>query len=348
MAAQSYYFKNPKTSVLGGLGSPIRAKMPVSSKQQKTIYDYIYNKQATPTASAPTSNSGGGSAGGAPAYQPNFIVFRGARYDLNNPSQAQAFLSARNAALDEQVQEYTNTVNQQLGYDISDAERQFGKSKSEYDRMLSELGLQRSDYLSDYNTSLADLGEGFNVGNIKRAGYFSKSSPQAFQSSELASGQFALDKYNQAQAEKAREKERNLNLFSTQETSLGQDLSDLELDYNTYLDRRRAQAANALTSARQQANTSRDTYATELANMGGVGANLFRASTNQYAPVTPTQVDLSPYTQYTNFNQLAQSPMANIFRKNIDTSKQQATNPQNYLYGTPLDYEKMGLGQYLY
>lgn len=153
-----------------------------------------------------------------------------------------------------------------------------------YAKQLIDTQDQMDQYMHDWNAQGKTLGEGYNQGITARQQFFQGLGGRAYQSAMGTSGQNALNELGKAQTERNYQK----GLAENQNT---QAKSALETAFNDWQN-------NLATTAQ----TNKDTLNTDMSNIQG---SQFNAPAQ---PVLSGQADLTPYTDVTNFNQLATSP----------------------------------------
>jgi hypothetical protein len=187
-------------------------------------------------------------SGGGTATTPNMVTFKGIQYDLNNPSDRNAFIQIQSAEVDSKLKEALKSG--QLGY-------------------AAKLLVYKHSWEAQGQT----LQEGYNQGQTARQQAYQGLGTRAYQSSMGASGQYALNKLGEAQNERNYQKDQ----FN----------SGLDTAYNDWIK-----------GAGDQAQTQKDTLATNVGNIGGFDTS----------KLGNPQVDVSQYTPYTTFQSFANAP----------------------------------------
>jgi hypothetical protein len=173
------------------------------------------------------------------------------------------------------------------GANPQDMQRYYGVRSGEIDKQLQDAltqgqfdqAKQLIDYKAQWDQQGKDLLAGYGQGVTSRQQYFQGLGGRAYQSSMGSSGQYALNQLGEAQTK------RNTDLASN----------------NTAMDRAYNDFVNQNT---QKAVTAKDAL---VNSQPGMDSNPTLAG---YTPQQATPTDISQYTPYTNFSQLAASPMA--------------------------------------
>lgn len=242
----------------------------VAAEQANNNLDYWRNDQAGrdpftgPDAGAPAAPTGGGGTNTASTpTEPNYVFFNGQQYDLNNPGQANAY--------------YAAVRDDYIGQTTTDYQRNLGT----LDQDVSALELARRNYGKDSAQQVIDLGQGYDLGTVKRGQYFATLSPNAYQSSQGSSQLFASDKLKEGIGGVQTNQAEAKTEFDRQNTDLGNERNALQTAYN-----------DSLQSAADYYNTQ--------------GANAFNPMTYQadpnFKPFTPKMLDASGITPYTTFD----------------------------------------------
>jgi hypothetical protein len=139
-----------------------------------------------------------------------------------------------------------------------------------------DFAKQLIDYKTEWDQQGKDLASGYSQGMTNRQQYFQGLGSRAYQSSMGTSGQFALNQLGEAQ------NQRNTDLNSNN--------TSMDRAYNDWINQQQ-----------QTTQTSRDAL---LNSQPGMDTNPALAG---YTPAAPTKTDISQYTPYTTFSQLAGS-----------------------------------------
>lgn len=273
---------------------------------------------------------------GDPLYEPRPIYFQGQVYDLNDPSQRQMFSDARSGYARNIYGEEIANIDRNYQEAFDESDRSYGSAIGSLDQDTQDLRRNFEDYEVDYGRNVRDVNEGYDLGSVRRANYFAKSSPLAYQSSQGSSEQYAMGKKDEGLADYARARESDTQMMTRQEAALARERADLERNYNMFRTNSEREIAEARRAATNQYQGFLDSNATELTGLSQAQkvapANFGR---QQYDPMQFQSVDTSKFTPYTNFQQVAQSPQANFF-KTFQPKLTKAQDPTDeYLGRTP-------------
>lgn len=252
-----------------------------------------------------------GSTGGTSA-QP--VYFLGQYFNLANPADRQRYNSVRTQYLNDRYNQYIASEDKALRQDLEEAERSYGQNLADIDLSLDNLSRNRQAYLDESQRNSRSLAEQFRTGQAQRANYFNRLSPNAYQSSQGTSEEYAKGKYDEALADLSKADERALLGFSQDEAVLQRDRGNLETLYNQYISQRRTQSERARQQYFASLQGDLDRGATELAQVSP-SSSKFNFNRSPYNPYQAQSVDISEYTPYLDFNALSQSPTANYFKK---------------------------------
>jgi hypothetical protein len=199
---------------------------------------------------------------------------------------------------------------------------QYAQQLQELDQAIADNLSEAQGYVQSYNKNINAFRDSKDLGDVNRQGYFSGLSPNAFQSSQATSQDFANNKYAEglgdyfSQAEDAvgsgflsnpndASQLSATSQFGRQRAGIGQDRSGLESSYN------------AFTGGLQDYIASAENGANAYIASGGQGnigeygqPGSFNYVPGQRKQVTPGQVDLSGITPYTSFQSLSSVPQS--------------------------------------
>lgn len=215
-------------------------------------------------------DSGGGSGGG---YRPDMVEYppdSGFFYDLNNPAQRVQFFKRR----------------------LEDLNLERDRGFSGVDTDIADTETAAADWVSNYFRDINEMGEGKTLGDVNRANFFAQLSPNAFQSSQATSGEFANQKYLESLADAATQAQRTVGSeFLDDPTDfdrLGADSDFGRARANLFIDRDAIgrQYNDFLSGINQQTNPATDPFRFERERKG---------------MPQPGAVNLSGATPFTNF-----------------------------------------------
>lgn len=299
----------------------------------------------TPTTSAaPTGTTAGIST------TPQIVYFNGVPYDINDPAIRQQLLQLRSQQADEYANRDISDYDKQVRDALEAARIQYGNQNNTIGEYLQDIGQNRINYTNDYNRNIKDLNQGYDLGTVNRTNYFNQLSPNAYQSSQADSQQFANNQRNQGLGDLQVAKTQYDSGLSRQENDINTQKKQLEDQYNKYINDTQDSLGRQEQSIRDYYNQQKDQYATDVAQANTKqNVNNFNAGqyVSAYNPLDTPTVDLGKYTQFTNFNQLAASPQANVFQKSAVTPQSQLTAQDSYLGYTPDQKSKNYITDYL-
>lgn len=246
----------------------------------------------TQTAPPPTSPTGGGTT-----YTPNYVYIGGTRYDLNNPQQADAYYGTMR-------DQYISQAENQSRSALEEASRGYSQNLGSLNQDIENLGRSKEQYGRGAARNITELGEGYNLGTVKRGAFFGQRAPRAYESSQGSSQLYARGKLQQGIGDVTSAlEEANIN-FGQQEQGLQQERGNLEYGYNRFTQGQQ----DYLNQARQAASDYYNTQGANAFNIDSPGA--FSYSRNSFTPYQARQVDLSGVTPFTTFSKLpgAQQP----------------------------------------
>jgi hypothetical protein len=298
----------------------------VSFQEVQGIIGQAYQNAGETIPTSTTSGSGGATT----SYGTK--VWNGRVYNLDDPTQRDAFIAARNQDLQDQLTQ----ANADVDYNAS---QDFASTTKTYQDKVDSLNKDLNKYntnADDYSKQLANLYEGYGQGNVARQNYFTRLSPDSYQSGQGSSAKYATEKYQQGYGET--DQARN-----EWKGSLDKGLTDTGTAYNNWV------AAQQRSIAQQkQENANKFNSARDQMSEAGIqyGQKASYGAFTPAADVTARNVDVSAYTPYINFQALQQSPGANNFKKFLPGQSQdplaqtlgytlptKASDPMNqYLY----------------
>lgn len=181
---------------------------------QSVYADSMPNTQAAPTQAptqVPTSDpnqlvdwgntpTGGGTGSGGTATQQNLQPLNGQLYDLNDPGQRQAYFNIANQLLQNNFSQANtqleNNTNQQKQNAYNSFTSQANALNDSTGALTGQLN-KFNNHQDDYSKQLTDLYDGLIGGGVNRSNYFTRLSPDTYQSGQGSSADFANQKYQQ-------------------------------------------------------------------------------------------------------------------------------------------------------
>jgi hypothetical protein len=306
-------------------------------------------EQGTPAGSAGTAGM---------TYSPNLAVLGGVQYDLNDPGQFQAYLSAADEVLNADFDYFSKKSKDLRDTDIAEAKAQEDEILFNIDRALSKLSEQEGQYGQDFTRSVSDLAEGYRQGSARRQSFYASIAPRVYQSSQGTSQDYAENKWKEANTRLGEDKMRAEQGFSEARSDYGRQREKTSNEFNLFKTRREAQTedeianqARSVQGQRDQAMSGAFNYAGEMRQKTGQSnkwANpQFQERNLDYSP---SQVNLNDLMSFIKF-QPAGMPTggSQMTSKAIATPEAGGQSLQNYLgYGqdqetNPLNLYKQGL-----
>lgn len=259
-------------------------------------------------------------------------VYNGKSYNLDDPTQRDAYLAVRNSDYEKAMNEANADVDYNANRDIDSTTQTYQDKLNEFNKFLNQYNTNSDEYAK----GLADLYEGYGQGNVRRQNYFTRLSPDTYQSGQGSSFDYATKKYQQGYGETNSARNEWKGGLDTGRERLG-------TDYNNWMTDYQRNVANQKQGNVDLYNQNRDSLMNKAIGWGRSAAK------SQFTPtgaVTPQNVDMSSYTPYINFQGLQSSAGANQFKKFLPT---QGQSPLAETLGYQLPTkEKDPLNSYLY
>lgn len=267
-----------------------------------TAQDDVAEMPWSPTPTGTTGTTG-------TARSPNWAVISGTRYDLNDPGQFQAYISAADQLLNSDFEEFRSRAERVRDEDIAIAKAQEDEILYNINRALQRVGEQEGQYNTDWARSVADLAEGYRQGSARRQAFYASVAPRVYQSSQGTSQQYAENKFKEGQVRYDEDKTRAMKGFADTRQDYEQQRQNTINQFNLYKTQREAQAqdeiaeqARAVRQKRDEAMAGALNYSGEMRNAGG-SSN--RWSTPTFAErnldYSPSQVNLNDLMQFIKF-----------------------------------------------
>jgi hypothetical protein len=268
-------------------------------------------------------------------------------YDLAIPEDRTRYFNDKASYLanlrDQAVQELQSTTSKNL----SEAQLSTDKTIASIDQDIADLQKEAQQYVQGYTKRVNQFGQDKNLGDVSRQQMFTKLSPNAFQSSQGTSQEFANTQYLQGLGDLATEANQNVgtdylgnptdatklaagSTFGRNYTGLLGQQNEVKNAFNTYKDT----ANQELTKGVQGYNQDYTSQVNEVGNAFASANKKQGIDPFQYSKIPLTQAtaqtaDISKYQPYTTFAGNAQqfSP----------TGVQMVQQPNAFTSGTPLE-----------
>lgn len=293
--------------------------------------------QTQPTQPVQTGGSTGGSASGGTTPVLGSTTFynpytgKTTTYNLDDPTQAGAFYNDKLSALQ------------------SKRDEEVSKGKKSSDKQIADLNTQLNDtyqeakgYVDTYLTNVNEFGDQYQMGNVKRQQFFAGLSPNAFQSSQGTSQDFAQNKYIEGLGAYAKEANQNVGSAFLANAQANPNTPDYStLDTNSAFGRNVAGIKGAqqdiatafndfVTQANQNVNQQAADTSTSLKAIDQYGKTV-----DPLAKATLNQVNNSAITPYTTFQQGgAQAPVQGTAPVTYGTTPINTQAPLDQFLGT--------------
>lgn len=264
-------------------------------------------------------------SGGGTTYQPQPTTLFDqdgnpiGTYDLANPNDRLRYYTDKKSILekirDEQIAQY----NKDATNAFSEAKLTTEKNISEIDQQLSDLETEAKNYVTDYNKQVNAFTDTKALGDVNRQQFFTKLSPNAYQSSQGTSQQYAENQYVQGLGDMATQARDTVggdylatgdvntldpnSTFGRTRTTLKNQKQDVQSSYNAYLTNASDSLNKNIKSTNQYVTSNLNTMANQFSPTDkSQGIDPFRY--NRVAVNTPSvsNTDLSSYTPYVGFN----------------------------------------------
>lgn len=257
-----------------------------------------------------TSGPTGGATGGNSSYYLPPVTYLGQTYDQNDPAQAAALLAKKQETLGGQRDQQIAQITRQLNESLQNASLQQGQQ-------LGGFQQNAADYGRSLANNIVDLGQGYDLGLVNNQQRFAGLSPNAFQSGQATSQQYAGDQYNKGLNQlhqNAAETVGGDYLNNGQidpNSAIGKQIAALNQQYNMFTGDAQNSAQLGIQSANNAYGSGMDQNLSSLqALYNYAGVPQFNFQSQGYNPNQMPSVDISKYTPFTNASQLGQSPQA--------------------------------------
>jgi hypothetical protein len=304
-----------------------------------------YPKQGT------TTSLGSFGTGTAPSTAQNIQVFNGRPYDFNNPTDRLAYFNDRTQAAQEAANQGLTQTQNQVKSALSSAADQYGLNYTTLQNNLANLNTTRDQYGRDYTNNIGNLNQNYDVGTVQRGQFYGAISPNAYQSSQDTSQQYANDLRLKGLGDLAQAKTTADTQFGQQQGTLTAQQQMLQNAYGQYIQDQQNNLASAQQYANNYVSQNKDQVASGLAAYSpGISAGSFgdKFHLQAYDPYTPSKIDIGQYTPYTDYNSLvSNNPLAVGSSKSIIPTPTVKDPLSQYLGITPDQSQTNYLKQYL-
>ena len=259
--------------------------------------------QENAAASAATGGTGVGTTPVEPEYITMMVNGQMQQYDLADPNDRVRFYDDK-----------LTMLNQQKEESLIKSGGVFDQNMADIEQEIADTQKAAKDYMASYEKGLAEFGEDYELGNVKRGQYFAGLSPNAFQSAQGTSALYGQNKYIEGVGDMARGAQEAVgegymadpnnfgaigegSTFGRAIGGLGREKANLQggfQDYAKGLDQNIAEQAAS--------------EATKLSKL-----NAFDFSRTKSGTPTVGQTDLSAYTPFTQFT--GQAAKTNVMPK---------------------------------
>lgn len=295
-----------------------------------------------------TMDSTGGTAGGgggtgaaaAPLVDttPQYVYLGDKPYNLTDPTERDAFYNDRKSTLLGQLNDAIALYKSQYDQAVTDAQSADAKQLGTIKMNLANLDTQYKAYLKSVDDTLGGLDEAYRSGNAQRMATFAALSPNAYQSSQATSEQYATDKYNKAVTDVNAAKDQTGASFGQQQGLYNADINDLGSAFENYQKGAAQTRDQNIRSAQDNVDSQLASTATSLAPIDVAQGNYnpFKYDTSPVKNLVTVNPDVSAYTPAVSFGALQGDPRTNLF-----------ANPQGGKYIAPTGTPMNTLASYL-
>lgn len=259
----------------------------------------LYNVDPALTGDPATDPTGG--TGTGETYTPQIVYFNGQAYDLNDPGQALSFFNAKKVALEAERDSY---VQEQL----RTGAEEYSSILADIDAEIADTDSQALTYIRQYETKVKGVDQAQGAEQAGIVSNYTRLSPNAFQSHEVASSDYSRNQYLGKRADLAAEADQNVGadyyntfqagqvdpnalggVMGARRSRLNDQRGALDTQYTNY----QGQVVN---DANQYVQDNMYSTATDLPALYGNGGLNFNFDSG--APVQLTQADLSKYNAF--------------------------------------------------
>jgi hypothetical protein len=260
----------------------------------------------------------------------NTKIFGNQTFNLDDPAQRLAYYDA----LKTQLTQQRDLAYQQALDNWSTADKAsrqtYSDNLAKLDQNIADIDAAAKDWTKNYLATVQGFNENKGQGDINRQSYFAQLSPNAFQSSQATSQQYANNKYVQGLSDLAGQAQNAVGLgyVNAFDPNNANSVNDSLLDPSSQYGRNYGSAVaqkNSLANAfanynaaaakqLQDANTQigqnyQSALASNAENLGQLdlaqGVSPFKYGVQTTTPYQAPAIDLSQYTPYTTFGSLS-------------------------------------------
>lgn len=318
--------------------------------QPASFGDYVGAGGQTPegmqtsTPFTPMSEPMSAGTGSGTAQSPNWGVISGTRYDLNDPGQFQAYISAADQLLNSDFETYRSRAERLRDEDIAQAKAQEDEINYNIERAMQRLGEQEGQYNTDWGRSVADLAEGYRQGSARRQAFYASVAPRVYQSSQGTSQEYAGNKFKEGQTRYEEDKARATKGFADTRQDYAQQKQNTSNQFNLYKTQREAQTQDEIAEQARNVRNKRDEAMAGAFNYSGEMRNATGSSNKWATPsfaernldYSPSQVNLNDLMQFIKFQ-----PASAGATGQVSTARQAIATPEagGQALGTYLGYQ---------
>lgn len=285
-----------------------------------------------------------GTTGSGTAQSPNWGVISGTRYDLNDPGQFQAYISAADQLLNSDFEIYRSRAERLRDEDIAQAKAQEDEINYNIERAMQRLSEQEGQYNTDWGRSVADLAEGYRQGSARRQAFYASVAPRVYQSSQGTSQEYAGNKFKEGQTRYEEDKARATKGFADTRQDYAQQKQNISNQFNLYKIQREAQTQDEIAEQARNVRNKRDEAMAGAFNYSGEMRNATGSSNKWATPsfaernldYSPSQVNLNDLMQFIKFQ-----PASVGATGQVSTARQAIATPEagGQALGTYLGYQ---------
>ena len=240
-------------------------------------------------------------------------------YNLANSADRQRYFNDKSGYLTTIRDKYISDLQTNTTKGLGEAKLSSDKTLAAIDQDLADLQTEAKNYVQGYYKRVNEFGDQKNMGDINRQQFFTKLSPNAFQSSQGTSQEYANKKYTEGLGDFANEANTNVgnaflanpndmntldagSTFGRNRTSLVGQQNDTKKQYNDYV----TTANENLTAGVQGANDNFNTQVGQVANAFSIpnkvqGLDPFQYTRSSIPQAKASTADMSSYQPFTNF-----------------------------------------------
>lgn len=330
--------KVPSKDAVAGVNIDTLANTPAVDNQSVTADDI--NKLIKSIA-----GTGGTSSSTAPEAPIDYgtKIYNNRTYNFNSPEERLAYYNDVAANLGAQRDQAIAEAQNAFRTNNEQSVRQYQGYISQLDQSLADIGAEAKNFATDYFKTVNNFNEGKGTGDVNRQNYFASISPNAFQSSQATSQDFANDKYTQGLGDLATQANNVTGIdyinnfdpnganntafgagsqYGRQVADVGTQRANLENNFNVYNTSAQQGLQTNLNNIGQQYQTGLSSQAESLGAVDlAQKTNPFQYGMQATTPYKAPVQDMASFTPYTNFSSLSNTSIpGNTYTKPINTS----------------------------